>query len=100
MSAIEALKHPKLSFSDLMATIAELDSGFNEEKTTRFGVSANITADLFTPAFKKNAYLNGTKATVIQGDFDSHIDNINRFASVGVTQLLLINFFDNLLPSF
>jgi FkbH-like protein len=99
MSTIEALRDPAASMAHVMRAVAELESDAGEP-TLRAGVSANVTTDLFGTYLRKHALLGGGSAEVEQGSYDSHLENVQRFASAGVDQLVLINFFDNLMPAF
>jgi FkbH-like protein len=81
-----------------MRSVSELEAD-HREPTVRFGISANITSDLCGVYLRRHFLLVGGRAMVAQGVFDSHLDNVRRFVREGVDHLLLINFFDQLMPS-
>ena len=72
----------------------------NFTRTIRIGVSASITADLFNLFLRKHGLLHGTKIKIIKGNYDDPIGDIDLFAQAGVEQILLLPFFDILMPSF
>ena len=63
-------------------------------------VSANITTDMLSTFVRRHALLAGRTAAVEHGSYDAHLENVRRFAATGADHLLIVNFFDNLMPSF
>jgi hypothetical protein len=58
MTDLEKLKDPNLTLSGLKGALNQLDKHpENFKKTFKVGVSANITAETFINAFKKESYL-------------------------------------------
>src|SRR5205085_10028059 len=49
---------------------------------------------------RRHALLNGVTLRVQQGNFDDAVGDVDRFLKDGVENLLLLPFFDNLLPAF
>ena len=78
----------------------ELLEGESYSRTLRIGVSASITADLFDIFLRKYGLLHGAKIKITKGNYGDPIGDIDLFAQAGVEQIVLLPFFDNLLPSF
>jgi FkbH-like protein len=98
MSALAVLGDAESTVANVMKAVAELEDDYSSP-SIRFGISANITADLLGVYLRRHALLTGGSAEVLQGAFDSHLDNVQRFVEAGVDHLLLINFFDQLAPA-
>jgi FkbH-like protein len=99
--ALATLRDPAASLSALMAAVDRLEAhGVDEDAPMRVAVSANITTELFSTYMRRHALLAGRTAAVEHGGYDDHLENVRRFASEGADHLLLVNFFDNLMPSF
>jgi FkbH-like protein len=99
VTALAVLRDRQSSIANVMNAVAALEAG-DREPILRAGISANVTADLLGTYLRRHALLAGGSAVVAQGSLDSHLDNARRFAGDGVEQLLLINFFDALMPAF
>jgi FkbH-like protein len=99
--ALATLRDPSASLSALMAAVDRLEAhGVDEAAPMRVAVSANVTTELFSTYMRRHALLAGRTATVEHGGYDAHLENVRRFAAEGADHLLLVNFFDNLMPSF
>jgi FkbH-like protein len=99
--ALATLRDPSASLSALMAAVDRLEAhGVDEAGPMRLAVSANITTELFSTYARRHALLAGRTARIEHGSYDAHLENVRRFAGQGCDQLLLVNFFDNLMPSF
>jgi FkbH-like protein len=64
------------------------------------GLSSNVTIDLLGLFLRREALLAGVRARIVMGGYDDPVGDMERFASAGVEHVLLLPFFDNLLPSF
>jgi FkbH-like protein len=99
--ALATLRDPSASMSAVMAAVDRLEAhGVDETAPMRVAVSANITSELFSTYMRRHALVAGRTATVEHGSYDAHLENVRRFAAQGADHLLLVNFFDNLMPSF
>ncbi len=99
--ALTVVRDPNASLSALMAAVDRLEAhGVDEAGPMRVAVSANITTELFSTFMRRHALLAGRTARVEHGSYDDHLENVRRFAEQRVDHLVLVNFFDNLMPSF
>jgi FkbH-like protein len=69
-------------------------------RSIKIGVSSSATVDLLNIYLRKHGLLNGAKIDVVAGNYDDPIGDIDLFAQAGVEQIVLLPFFDSLLPSF
>jgi FkbH-like protein len=97
--AIKSITKTDCSLAELTRAV-ELLEGESYSRTLRVGVSASITADLFDIFLRKHGLLNGAKVNITKGNYADPIGDIDLFTQVGVEQIVLLPFFDNLLPSF
>jgi FkbH-like protein len=71
-----------------------------QPRSMKIGVSSSATVDLLNVYLRKHGLLNGTKIELVAGNYDDPIGDIDLFAQAGVEQIVLLPFFDSLLPSF
>jgi FkbH-like protein len=71
-----------------------------QPRTIKIGVSSSATVDLLNIYLRKHGLLNGARIDLVAGNYDDPIGDIDLFAQAGVEQIVLLPFFDNLLPSF
>lgn len=64
------------------------------------GLSSNVTIDLLGLFLRREALLAGVRARIVPGEYDDPIGDMERFAEAGVERVVLIPFFDNILPAF
>ena len=86
-----------------MAQLTQAVTALEKEKQPRsimVGISSSVTVDLLHVYLRKQGVLNGTKIEIVTGNYDDPISDITLFTEVGVEQIMLLPFFDNLLPSF
>ena len=95
----ETLANQKSSLTEVLRAVGEIKNLPPFERTARFGVSGNITCDSLGTFLKRHAFLNGQNAEVVQGNFDTHAENMATFAAAGVEYVVLFHFFDAILPS-
>jgi FkbH-like protein len=66
----------------------------------KIGVSASVSVSLLGIYLRRYGLLNNVKIEVIEGNYDDPIGDIDRFAQAAVEQVVLLPFFDSLLPHF
>ena len=64
------------------------------------GVSSNVSVELLGTFLRKHALLAGVRLGVEMGDHDDAPGDATRFAAAGLQAMVLMPFFDNLLPAF
>jgi len=69
-------------------------------RTVKIGVSSSATVDLLNIYLRKHGLLNGSKIELLAGNYDDPVGDMDMFLQAGVEQVVLLPFFDNLLPSF
>jgi FkbH-like protein len=69
-------------------------------RIVKIGVSSSVTVDLLNIFLRKYGFLNGAKLDLVPGNYDDPIGDIDLFVRAGVDQIVLLPFFDNLMPSF
>lgn len=69
------------------------------QRSLKWGVTANVSLDLLGYALEKHGFLHDAHSEVSFGDLNDHAGNLRRFAEQGVAYVLLIQCFDQLLPS-
>lgn len=94
------LANPSATLSQIQRALDMLelsDRGFRE---SAIGLSSNVTIELLGVFLRKQALLQGVRLRVMPGNFDDPVGDVERFQAVGIDQMLLLPFFDNLLPAF
>jgi FkbH-like protein len=71
-----------------------------QERTVRVGVSSSATVDLLGVYLRRHGLLAATGIEVVPGTFDDPIGDIERFRDAGIGHVVLLPFFDGLLPAF
>lgn len=69
-------------------------------RSVRVGVSASVTADLLGTYLRRHGRLADVGVEVVRGGFDDPIGDVERFRETGVELVVLLPFFDQLVPSF
>ena len=95
----ERLAAPRPSLTELLEVIGEVETTVPAARTWSVGVSANLTVAAAEAYFKRQAYLAGLGCRFVAGGYDTHLDNVRDFLAQGVDHLVLIPFFDNLVPA-
>lgn len=96
---LEVLAKADSTMMQLMQAITALEKE-EQPRSMMIGVSSSVTVDLLDVYLRKHGLLNGTKIEIVAGNYDDPISDIALFTQVGVEQVVLLPFFDNLLPSF
>ena len=99
-AASAALHDPTLSMMQLMQALKVLDGPGDASRPLKVGISSSVTVDLLGVYLRKQAALHGLRIEAIQGSYDDLLGDIERFASQGIEQVVVIPFLDSLLPSF
>lgn len=99
-SGLTVLADNQASLSELMAAISELGTQSSWTRTESIGIASNVTLNLMDVFLRRHAYLHGVNIEVQYGAYDDYLGDIETFLNAGVENLLLLSFFDNLMPSF
>ncbi len=100
LDPMAVLANPSATLSQIQRALDELelsDGGFRE---SAIGLSSNVTIELLGVFLRKQALLQGVRLRVMQGNFDDPVGDVDRFQAAAIDQMLLLPFFDNLLPAF
>ena len=101
LSREAALEVLEKSDSSLMQVTQAVDALQQEDlRTLKVGVSSAVTVDLLHLYLRKYGLLNGARIEVVAGNFDDPIGDMDMFLQQGVDLIVLLPFFDSLLPSF
>lgn len=98
-SALAVLGKAESTLLQLTQAVTALEKE-PQPRTIKIGVSSSATMDLLNIYLRKHGLLNGAKIDLVAGNYDDPIGDIDLFAQAGVEQIVLLPFFDNLLPSF
>lgn len=99
-SLLEVLQDTRVSISVLMDAVSELGSQSTWTRTASIGIASNVTLNLMDVFLRRHAFLYGVDLKVNFGTYDNYLGDIRAFLNAGVENLLLLSFFDNLMPSF
>ncbi|MCZ2836540.1 HAD-IIIC family phosphatase [Modestobacter sp. VKM Ac-2985] len=97
--ALAVLAADTSTLTQLLRAIETLEQQ-PQERTVRVGVSASATVDLLGVYLRRHGLLAGTGVEIVPGNFDDPIGDVERFRAAGVRHVVLLPFFDGLLPSF
>ncbi len=104
MSEIDALRAqlaaPGTTLTRTLAAVDALEKRLENPRRVRIGISANISVDLLSTYLRKHAVLAGACAEVRMGNHDDALTDVDQFVSDGVEHMVLLPFFDNLMPAF
>lgn len=98
-AALAVLGKADSTMMQLTQAITSLEKE-QQPRIIKIGVSSSATVDLLSIYLRKHGLLNGTRIDIVVGNYDDPIGDIDLFEKVGVEQIVLLPFFDNLLPSF
>jgi FkbH-like protein len=98
-SALAVLEKADSTMMQLTQAVSALEKE-PQPRTIKIGVSSSATVDLLNIYLRKHGLLNGAKIDLVAGNYDDPIGDIDLFTQAGVEQIVLLPFFDNLLPSF
>jgi FkbH-like protein len=98
-STLSVLSQKKITFMQLTQAVNELEKK-EQNRVIKMGVSSSVTVDLLNIYIRKEGLLNGTKIDLVAGNYDDPVGDIDLFKEAGVEQIVLLPFFDSLIPSF
>jgi len=97
---IALLSAPGTTLTRTISAVNALEKLTEPQRRVRIGVSSNVSVDLISVFLRKHALLSGATADVYMGNHDDPLTDVDQFAQAGVEQMVLLPFFDNLLPAF
>jgi FkbH-like protein len=104
MSELDALRAqlaaPGTTLTRTLAAVDALEKLLESPRRVRIGISANISVDLLSTYLRKYAVLAGACAEVRMGNHDDALTDVDQFVADGVQHMVLLPFFDNLMPAF
>jgi FkbH-like protein len=86
--------------AQLMKGVGAAERALVDAPEMVIGLSANVTIDLLGLYLRREAALCGVRARIVIGNYDDPIGDFERFAAEGVERVVLLPFFDNILPAF
>jgi FkbH-like protein len=98
-AALAVLSKADSTMMQLTQAISELEKEEFPRKV-KIGVSSSVTVDLLSVFLRKHALLSGVSVELVVGNYDDPIGDIDLFAQAEVEQIVMLPFFDNLMPSF
>ena len=98
-TALAELAKSDVTMMQLTQAVTLLEKSENL-RLIKVGVSSSATVDLLNIYLRKQGLLHGVKVELVAGNYDDPIGDIDLFAREGVDQIVLLPFFDSLLPSF
>lgn len=87
------------TLSQVMQAVVNLEKGESVRRLS-IGLSSSATIELLGLYLRKHGLLFGTHIDIHQGNYDDPISDVDLFLRAGVEHMVLLPFFDNLLPSF
>lgn len=100
MSARAFLADPGASFLQVQKSVAFLEKTEDGLKDVTLGLSSNVQVDRLALYLRRHALLAGVRLQVQVGLYDSVAQDVETFVQAGVDVLLVLPFFDNLMPAF
>ena len=97
--ALAVLASPDSTMMKLTQAVTALEKE-EQARAVKIGVSSSATVDLLNVYLRKHGLLNGARIELVAGNYDDPIGDIDLFTQAGAEQMVLLPFFDNLLPSF
>lgn len=88
------------SLAELVKAVSAAEKELAAAPEVTIGVSGNVTLDLLGLFLRREALLAGLRARILIGGYDDPLGDMERFVAEGADHVLLLPFFDNLLPSF
>jgi FkbH-like protein len=94
------LTDPAATFLQVQKSVAFLEKAQDGLKDVRLGLSSNVQVDRLALYLRRHAVLSGVRLQVQVGLYDSLAQDVETFVQTGVDVLLVLPFFDNLMPAF
>ena len=99
-SPMQVLADPQATLRAVTDALAECEKALADAPVVRVGIAANVTLDLLGPYLRRHAFLENVRLQVENGGYDDLAGDMERFAAADVDAVLVVQLFDNLLPSF
>ena len=106
MSDANSLENSRAVLSRDSSTMTQLVQAITHLENTgctrqiKIGLSGAVTIDLLGTYLRKHAALAATQAILVSGNYDDPISDTEHFVRTGVELMVLVPFFDNILPAF
>ena len=97
-NALEILADQASSLIAIQKALKEAETQLARNK--KIGLSSNVTIEMLGIYLRRYATLTSTKLSVVQGNYDDQIGDMEIFANEKVDYAIILPFFDNLLPAF
>lgn len=94
------LENRSAPLAQIVKAVSAAEQALAEAPEVAIGLSSNVTVDLLGLFLRREAALAGLRARIVAGGYDDPIGDFERFAREGVERVVLLPFFDNILPSF
>ncbi|SFV13521.1 HAD-IIIC family phosphatase [Pseudoduganella namucuonensis] len=102
-AALAVLAKADSTMTQLLQAIATLEKGEGPGAPARrltIGLSSSATIDLLGTYLRKHGLLAGARVDIVPGNYDDPIGDVERFTAQGVRHMVMLPFFDTLLPAF
>lgn len=94
------LTAPGTTLTRTISAVDALDKLAVSDRRVSIGISSNVSVDLLSVFLRKHALLCGAAADVTIGNHDDPLTDVEQFVQAGISEMVLLPFFDNLLPAF
>lgn len=84
----------------IVKAVGAAERALADAPAVAIGLSSNVTIDLLGLFLRREAALAGIRARIVAGNYDDPIGDMARFAGEGVERVVLLPFFDNIMPAF
>lgn len=84
----------------LTRAVAAIEATLDDAAEIAIGLSGSVTIDLLGLFLRREAALAGVRARIVPGNFDDPIGDVERFRGEGVEHVVMLPFFDTILPAF
>ena len=96
---LAVLNRAESTLFQVMQAVANLEKA-RPVRTLSIGLSSSATIELLGLYLRKHGLFADTRINIHQGNYDDPIGDVDLFLRAGVDSMVLLPFFDNLLPSF
>jgi FkbH-like protein len=95
---IALLRKTDAPLSQVMQAVTNLEKA-KPVRSLSIGLSSSVTSDLLGLYLRKYALLSGIHITIVQGNYDDPVGDVDLFLLAGVEHMVMLPFFDILMPS-
>ncbi|MCG5247840.1 HAD-IIIC family phosphatase [Methylorubrum extorquens] len=99
-TARDILADPAATFLQIQKNVVFLEQADATLRPVKLGLSSNVQVDRLALFLRRHALAHGIRLDVSVGLYDSLAQDVETFLKAGVDVLLVLPFFDNLLPAF